>query len=132
MKRVIREVLGERILQGPATFRHRTVTVTLGSPRRRKDGDWECPFRITGVRVQYGYGVDSIQALTTALEGIRVTLERSGKQLTWLGGETGYTGFDRFVTTSFGAKFTEHLNRTIDKEIVKYVNRLKQSHQKRT
>ena len=38
--------------------------------RAPDDADWECPFRIHGAgisRVEFGYGIDSMQALTTAL-----------------------------------------------------------------
>jgi hypothetical protein len=109
----------------------KVVTVTLGKPRRMMKGpDWECPFRISGLGirgVQYGYGVDAIQAVTTALEGIRVTLERSGKRLSWVGGRDD-TGFERLVTTSFGPKFTKQLNRVIDREIARFVRALKRRH----
>lgn len=129
MKRNFGEIIGERQLHRKIGLRDRVTTVTLGKPQRRKDGDWECPFRITGLGIQHGYGVDAIQALTTALEGIRVMLERSGQKFSWLGGEIGYTGFDRLVTSSFGAKFNTRLNRTIDEGIAKFVDGLKRVHQ---
>jgi hypothetical protein len=130
MKRQVGEIIGERQLKRNRS-RSKASTVTLGKPRRRKDGDWECPFRVTGLGVQYGYGVDAIQSLTTALEGIRVMLKRSGKRLSWLGGEPGYTGFDRLVTSSLGVKFNEQLNLMIDREIAKFVDGLERTHQKR-
>jgi hypothetical protein len=130
MKRQFGEIIGERQLYRNGS-RSKVSTVTLGKPRRRKDGDWECPFRITGLRVQYGYGVDAIQSLTTALEGVRVMLERSGQRFSWLGGEPGYTGFDRLVTSSLGAKFNQQLNLIIDREIAKFVYALERTHQKR-
>jgi hypothetical protein len=130
MKRQFGEIIGERQLHRNGS-RSKVLTVTLGKPRRRKDGDWECPFRITGLRVQYGYGVDAIQSLTTALEGVRVILERSGQRFSWLGGEPGYTGFDRLVTSSLGAKFNQQLNLIIDREIAKFVYALERTHQKR-
>jgi hypothetical protein len=123
------EILGDRKLHRKVGRRNRVTTVTLGMPRRRKNGDWECPFQITGQGIQYGYGVDAIQSLTTALEGIRVMLERSGQSFSWLGGD--YTGFDRLVTSSFGTKFTTHLNRIIDREIERFVNGLERAHKKR-
>jgi len=113
---------------------HKVVTVTLGKPRRMIKGpDWECPFRIAGLGVrgvQYGFGVDAIQAVTTALEGIRVTLERSGKRLSWIGGSDD-TGFERLVTTSFGPKFTRRLNSMIDREIARLVRALERRHHRR-
>jgi hypothetical protein len=100
-----------------------------------KKQDWECPFRVVGLgvrSVQYGYGVDSMQALATALEGIRVTLEKSGTRFTWIGSsEPGDAGFERLVTTSFGVRFTQRLNRLIDKEIKSLVEGLKRRHLRR-
>jgi len=86
--------------------------------------DWECPFRIGGLGtrgIQYGYGVDAIQALTSALEGIRVTLERSGKRLSWIGGNPGDPGFERPVPSALGLKFSQRLNRMIDREVAQFV-----------
>ncbi len=130
MRHQFGEIIGERQLNR-AGARSKDLTVTLGKPRRRKDGDWECPFRISGLGTQYGYGVDGIQALITALDGIRVMLERSAQRFSWLGGEPGYTGFDRFVTASLGEKFNKRLNLIIDREIAKFVYLLEQTHQKR-
>lgn len=114
---------------------HEVVTVTLGKPRRMVKGpDWECPFRISGLGVrgvQYGFGVDAIQAMTTALEGIRVTLEQSGQRLSWVGGPDD-TGFERLVATSFGPQFTRRLNSMIDREIARFVRILELRHRKRS
>ena len=129
MKRKFGEILGERKLHRKVGRRSVVVTVTLGKPRKRKVGDWECPFHITGRAIQHGYGVDAIQALTTALEGIRVILERIGQQFTWLGGD--YTGFDRLVNSSLGTKFNTRLNRIIDREIERFVYALKRADKKR-
>ena len=130
MRHQFGEIIGERQLNRVGA-RSKDLTVTLGKPRRGKDGEWECPFRITGLGIQCGYGVDGIQALTTALDGIRVMLERSAQRFSWLGGEPGYTGFDRFVTTSLGEKFNKRLNLIIDREIAKFVYLLERTHQKR-
>ncbi len=130
MKRQFGEIIGERQLDRVGS-EEQPITVALGKPRKRKDGDWECPFRITGLGVQYGYGIDAIQALTTAIEGVRVMLERTGKRFSWLKGEPGYTGFDRLIPSSLGAKFNVRLNLMIDREITKFVNGLERVHQKR-
>lgn len=131
MKRDFGEIIGERQLHRNNGPRRRITTVTLGKPQRKQDGDWGCAFRITGLGIQYGYGVDALQALATALEGIRVILERSGQQFSWLGGEIGYTGFDRLVPSSLGAKFNARLNQKIDREIAQFVDGLKRIHQKK-
>jgi hypothetical protein len=96
--------------------------------------DWECPFRIEGVgrrAVQYGYGVDAFQALTTALEGIRVTLERSGKRLSWIGGHRGDSGFERPVPSALGLEVSRRLNRMIDREVARFVRVRERRHARR-
>jgi hypothetical protein len=96
--------------------------------------DWECPFRIAGLGgrvVEYGYGVDAIQALTTALEGIRVALERSGKRLSWIGGNPGDAGFERPVPSALGLHFSRRLNRMIDREVARFVRVQERRHAKR-
>ena len=125
-------VIGVRRLSRPGCHR---VTVTLGKPRRMKDGeDWECPFRIDGLRsrrILYGYGVDAIQALTTALEGIRVTLEQNGKRLSWISGIPGDAGFERPVPRGLGLEFSRRLNRMVDREIARFVRAQERRHAKR-
>jgi len=100
-----------------------------------KDGkDWECPFRIEGLRgrrVLYGYGIDAIQALTTALEGIRVTLEQSSKRLSWISGIPGDAGFERPVPRGLGLEFSRRLNRVVDREIARFVTAQERRHAKR-
>jgi hypothetical protein len=129
MGRPFGPIIAMRQLSGA---RSRKVTVSLGKPRRMKRGeDWECPFRISGSAVQYGYGVDAIQALTTALEGIRVTLERSGKRLSWVGGNPGDPGFERPVPSALGVDFSRRLNRIIDREVAQFVRVQERRHARR-
>src|SRR5882672_7544667 len=99
MSRAFGPVLGVRRLSIVPSGRR--VTVMLGKPRKATR-HWECPFRITGLRVprvQHGYGVDAIQALANALEGVRVTLERSRTRLSWF--EPDDAGFERTVPRIF-------------------------------
>ena len=83
--RRIGTILAERQLAEQVSGK--VVRVSLGAPRPgTDDADWECPFRIHGAgisRVEFGYGIDSMQALTTALDGIRVLLDESGLALGW-------------------------------------------------
>lgn len=77
------------------TAEQRVVTVSLRLPSPHPEGDWECGYSITGLEpgcVDSAKGVDSIQALIMALEGIRVFLESSGAEFSWEGGE-GEAGF---------------------------------------
>ena len=90
----------------------KVVRVSLGAPRPgTDDADWECPFRIHGAgisRVEFGYGIDSMQALTTALDGIRVLLDETGLALGWKMGAGRQdiwhdeTGFARSIPIALG------------------------------
>jgi hypothetical protein len=122
--RRIGTILAERLLgeQGSG----RVVRVSLGAPRPRTNGDWECPFRIHGAgisRVQFGCGVDSMQALSDALQGIRVLLDESGLALGWKMGPgrqdiwDGETGFARSIPIALGAALSRRLERLFFREI---------------
>ncbi len=121
MKRELGIIIGTRQLFEVGKQK-RVVTVTIGRPQKVK-GDWACPFQISGVgmkKVQHAHGVDSMQALIMAIEGIRSSLEKSGKKLCWTGGELGETGFTRFVPTFFGLGFSRRLDRLIDQEVKRF------------
>jgi hypothetical protein len=97
----------------------------LGQPRpdKRPGGDWECPFRIQGAgvsSVEFGYGVDSMQALTTALEGIRALLDEKFGSLEW----KEDAGFQRLIPIGFGAAFSRRLERLVDRECHRQLRQL--------
>ncbi len=65
-----------------------TVEVQLGFPELR-DKAFRCAFRVKGLnqgKVAYAGGVDALQALINAIEGIATQLRESGRALTWMGG----------------------------------------------
>jgi len=127
-------VIGERRLEFRNAPRKKLV-VTLGKPRRTKDRqDWECPFRIKGAdmtRLEFGYGVDALQALTSALEGIRVVLDEIGSPLAWSGVLPDHTGFPRPIPIGAGPELTARLERLVDREINRHVRQLERSQQQR-
>jgi hypothetical protein len=101
------------------------LRVSLGQPRpdKRPGGDWECPFRIRGsgfALAESGYGVDSMQALTTALEGIRALLDETFGSVEW---EEG-AGFQRSIPISFGGAFSRRLERLVDRECKRHLRQL--------
>ena len=130
--RRIGTILAERRLAEQVTGK--VVRVSLGAPRpRTEDADWECPFRIHGAgisRVEFGYGIDSMQALTTALDGIRVLLDESGLALGWKMGAGrgeiwhGETGFPRSIPIVLGPALKRRLERLFDSEIRRETQRL--------
>jgi len=123
--RRIGTILAERRLAEQVTGK--VVRVSLGAPRpRTEDADWECPFRIHGAgisRVEFGYGIDSMQALTNALDGIRVLLDESGLALGWKVGAGRHdiwhdeTGFARSIPIALGAALSRRLERLFFREI---------------
>lgn len=82
-----------------------------------------CPFQIAGIgrsRVEHAFGLDAIQALQIALQGIRVQLEGHAKGATWEGGEQGDPGFPQ-VVPAFGLAFDRHMSRIIAREEKRHV-----------
>ncbi len=65
-------------------------------------------------------GVDSLQALVEAIQGIRFHLARSGLPITWEGGEVGDYGIYRSLA-GFSVPMTRRLERLVDREITKLV-----------
>ena len=130
MRRQFGPVIAERQLvsRGNAAAR---VRVFLGKPRpdKREGGDWECPFRIRGRGVsvvEFGYGVDSMQALTTALEGIRVLLDQKFGSVVWCedgGALVDHSGFQRQLPL-LGGTFTRRLERLVDSELNRHLRQL--------
>ncbi|MFZ3213709.1 MAG: hypothetical protein WA188_19560 [Terriglobales bacterium] len=84
------DIIAERQLvgrQGDQTF---AVTVRIGRPVPHPDGDWECPYVISGLPNPHGLrvgGVDAVQALSLALRaiGADLQLQRKDIHLQWSG-----------------------------------------------
>lgn len=95
------------------------IVVSIGLPKRHPRLDWECPFLIDGVgesKVESGYGVDSMQALFSALQGIRADIE--GRELFWLDRKRG-TFLPILAPTGLGKEFEQRVQRAIEREIVR-------------
>jgi hypothetical protein len=95
--------------------------------------DWECPFRIKGpdvARFEFGYGVDALQALTTALEGIRAVLDEIGRPLAWSGVLPDHSGFQRMIPIGAGPNFSARLERLVDRELSRHVRQLERRNKK--
>ncbi|WP_425163013.1 DUF6968 family protein [Candidatus Binatus sp.] len=114
---IARRILSEEGVAG------RKIVVSIGLPRPdpRKGGDWECPFLIEGVgksEVQKAFGVDSLQALMIAIQGIRVGLEQSGRNLFWLDSEIG-ADIPLTVPTTWGKQLVDRVRLAIERETVR-------------
>jgi hypothetical protein len=114
---IARRILSEEGVVG------RQVVVSIGLPRPDplEGGDWECPFLIEGVarsEVQKAFGVDSMQALILAIQGIRATLEQTGRSFFWVDPEIG-VDFPLNVPTTWGKQFVERVRLAIERETVR-------------
>jgi hypothetical protein len=114
---IARRILSEQGVVG------RKIMVSIGLPRPDplKGGDWECPFLIEGVgksEVQKAFGVDSLQSLIIAIQGIRVELEQTGRNLFWLGPEIG-PDIPLNVPTVWGKQLVERVRLAIERETVR-------------
>lgn len=94
------DVIAERRLTLVENGKRWRILVRIGTPVRdvpvAGGMDWRCPFRITGYRqVPPAIGVDSMQALTFALQLVEVLLStrQGGGQLEWL--EQSELGFPK-------------------------------------
>jgi hypothetical protein len=102
-----------------------TVKVQLGFPERRND-DFRCAFRVKrlneGKAVAYAGGVDALQALMNAIEGIATQLRESGRALTWLGGDPGLR---RQVPIFLGPEVATEIESFIETKIEAFIQRKK-------
>src|SRR5688572_14182455 len=124
------EVLGTRRLHVTGKPRQ-IVTVSLGKPRPTPGTpDWECPFRIRGAginRVDYGYGVDAIQALIGALVGIPVAIGETEHSVSWF--EMPADLFFPRARPYWGdVAATRRIERLVDREIRREGKRLEERH----
>jgi hypothetical protein len=110
-----------------------SVLIQVGIPRRRRTGEWACPYQIVGLeeeRVRRALGEDSIQALHLALEGIRMDLKPFESQLTWTG-QPGDLFLPEYVPYSYGTKFAKQLSALIQEEVRREGRRIQQRFRRR-
>jgi len=108
-------IIASRVLH-EENARDDEITVVLGAPRRVEADHWLCPFRIQGIvesDIEYGYGVDAVQALLLALAGVRYFLDQTKRRFIFLGNDHG---FPIQVPTEYGKKFEERVERAIHRE----------------
>jgi hypothetical protein len=112
----------------------REVIVKLFRPVRKSTDDWHCTFRIAGLSEPIearGRGMDALQALTVAIDGIRVHLEQSPEPLSWLDGEPGDIGLTRSLPYGFGVNVDRHLSKMVSTELNRIIEAKKRSARKR-
>jgi hypothetical protein len=115
--------IATRVLKGTKDQVDLQIEVAVGQPEIAAEGEWRCAFRISyegREHLQHGHGIDAIQALVQALEGIRVTLGTIGTPTTWEGGEPGDHGFPRLIPQFYGLAFAKKIDAMIDAELLHF------------
>jgi len=108
-------VIASRVLTEEDARDHK-ITVTIGAPRRVEVDHWLCPYIIEGIvdsGIRYGYGVDALQALISAIGGVRANLEETQRHFIWFGNDAG---IPRQVPTGLGKTFEQRIERAIGRE----------------
>lgn len=120
--------------RGLRTASGRKVVATLYRPVRKGPTDWRCTFSITGLGEPLEVtvrGIDGLQALTVAIDGVRFHLERAPEPLIWLDGEPGDFGLPRSLPYGFGVEVERHLSAMVFAEVSRLVERKKKAARRR-
>lgn len=102
--------------------RTRKVKVSIGLPRRLLRASWECRFLIEGIGapiVGRAGGVDTLQALLQAVEGVRVNLEQTGHCFVWLNAKDGL-GIPFLIPLSHGKSLEDRVRKLIAKDLAEW------------
>lgn len=96
-----------------------TVVVRIGRPVQDPVPalEWVCELEVQGINdseVKRVHGVDSLQALTMAIDHARKLLDDSGLALSWESGEPGNVGIPRMVPGYLPRPFVIAAERCID------------------
>jgi hypothetical protein len=115
----LRNVIATRKLINTSSDR-KQVFIRIAKPRKVSATEWECAYHISDIgmdEIGFGHGIDSLQALIHAIEGVRVILEKSKNNFSWEGGEDDDPCIPRYVPMFYGKNFTERISKLIDSEI---------------
>lgn len=110
--------------------KHRFATAKIGRPER-SGRDWSCNLSISNVGMKEPmlvYGVDEMQAILLAFEGVLTILRNSGTDWSWIHGEKGDIGVPRFVPGGFGRRFASKLESIIDAETNRFAAMAERRH----
>jgi hypothetical protein len=123
-------IVAKRVLR---TDSGRKVEVRLGKPSRAAN-HWRCPFQLVGLyddQVFSGGGIDSFQALYSALEGIRTKIAESRLRLYVPETEPPYLGFPMFIPEFLGLDVYEKLERLVLDRIERMIRKWKLEFERR-
>jgi hypothetical protein len=107
----------------------RDLKLLIKKPQKAKrngktlDDDWTCEFEIIGLEkkiVERGCGVDSLQALLLAIDGIIYFLEQRKRIYGWIGCEND-TGLPVIVTDVLSFEHRQRLRKAISRQTREYM-----------
>lgn len=114
------EILVTRRIHALVGRHRKTATLTLWKPFKQGK-NWICKFHVSNTAMTeaaLAYGVDGLQALTLALDGLRSKLDQTRYKWTWtIGGESAVP---RLVPQGFGLALTKRIESYIDTEVGKF------------
>jgi hypothetical protein len=113
--------------------KRRFALAKIGQPEK-SGRDWACKLFISNVGMKEPmlvYGVDQMQAILLAFEGVLTALRNSGTEWGWIHGDKGDIGVPRFVPRGFGRRFASKLESIIDAETNKFATIAERRHYRR-
>jgi len=111
------------------------ITLRISKPKKDRHGDWKCDFQIQGLgddEIKAAHGIDSMQAITVAIQAIRAFLTKSGRELTWEGGEKGDIGMPFEIPAYLPLPQRNRIEQVVKEEIDRFVLKHKSKLAKRT
>ncbi len=124
------EIMGNFIIKRCFSVVHenaKIITLTIDQPKEEVDSDWVCHFHIEGVDKEpmhySAYGLDALQALLNALEGVRMTLRSFNLSMTWEGGNEGDIGIPRLVPMILTGSYINDIDGYIDQKLEDFYER---------
>jgi hypothetical protein len=115
------QLVASRKLVGPSGAQ---MLVSIGAPEQASVDDWTCRFSL-GEQTHQAHGIDALQALIMAIEGLRTHLSRAQEPWTWAGGEPGDHGIPRHIPTAFGLQFADSVGKLLDEQIAQFAENAK-------
>lgn len=103
------------------------VLIEIYEPVEVNQMEWRCDFSVHGMSTsgpQMAFGIDSIQAILSAIDGIRLYLSGANESVSWLG-QNSEIGLPRSIPTSLGFEFYQKLCGIIDDEVERQVEALR-------
>jgi hypothetical protein len=106
------------------------VIAVIYEPVETPPDDWKCEFRISGLPqevAEHARGMDSLQALLVAAQGVRAHLEAVDDAFTWSGGEAGVLGIPRPIPDAYGLEVEKHLEKLVNDEVTRLAEERRRS-----